>query len=338
MFASGSTFTVKAVDMVSQLMTFQFQLTQDFTMNYLGREGASTPFENPPPVTFFWLERLSQYQWSLGGCDQGGATERQTLAIVLGIKSYMEWEVWAFRWKPFGDRKHFDDRIFMRSRANPVRMGGGILGQTYHKPRHLSHQFFSASFCLCSSVSSQSALQSARFCFRFCFFHFWLQKPCNNLTALHRYRHRHQSLRAFWCQMQKLRKATWYKHFSLKSFWTFIGHCLQTLVFAVFFSNAPSIAYVLTFNHLQLQKWSTKNHYLWFNVRNFCWPVIHKQTFRFNFFLLSGTICPTNGAFEISYLWLSFHCWLVFKRSIVLAVCFHCDNEMGGNPKNSKIL
>lgn len=53
MFARGSTFTVKAVDMVSQLMTFQFQLTQDFTMNYLGREGASTPFENPPPVTFF---------------------------------------------------------------------------------------------------------------------------------------------------------------------------------------------------------------------------------------------------------------------------------------------
>lgn len=90
MFAGGSTFTVKAVDMVSQLMTFQFQLTQDFTMNYLGREGASTPFENPPPVTFFSLERLSQYQWSLGGCDQGGATERKTLANVLGIKSYME--------------------------------------------------------------------------------------------------------------------------------------------------------------------------------------------------------------------------------------------------------
>eukprot|EP00434_Breviolum_minutum_P019173 symbB.v1.2.016897.t1/scaffold1302.1/size209015/5 len=47
-------------------------LAKDFTMNYLGREGASTPFENPPPVTFFLLERLSQYQWSLGGCDQGG--------------------------------------------------------------------------------------------------------------------------------------------------------------------------------------------------------------------------------------------------------------------------
>ena len=53
MFAIGSTFTVKAVDTVSQLMTIQFQLTQDFTMNYLGREGASTPFENPPRVTFF---------------------------------------------------------------------------------------------------------------------------------------------------------------------------------------------------------------------------------------------------------------------------------------------
>ena len=54
MFAVGSTFTVKAVDMVSQLMKFQFQLTQDFTMNYLGREGASTPFENGPRVTPFF--------------------------------------------------------------------------------------------------------------------------------------------------------------------------------------------------------------------------------------------------------------------------------------------
>ena len=126
----------------------------------------------------------------------------------------------------------------MRSRANPVRMGGGAyLGRHItSRDRHLSHQFFSASFCLCSSVSSQSALQSARFCFRVCFFHFWLQKPCNSLTALHLYRHRQQSLRAFWCRMQKLRKATWYKHFSLKSFWTFIGHWLQnTGVCSVFF-------------------------------------------------------------------------------------------------------
>lgn len=215
--------------------------------------------------------------------------------------------------------------------------GGGILGQTYHKPRHLSHQFFSASFCLCSSVSSQSALQSARFCF----FHFWLQKPCNSLAALHLYRHRHQSLRAFWCRMHKLRKATWYKHFTLKSFWTFIGHCLQnTGVCSVFFKctvNSGMFLHSITCSFRSDQPKTTTYGSmleffvgLWSTNRLFasifsCYQAQLAQPMEHLKYHIFGWVFTVDWC-------LSAHCWFV------LAVFFHCDNEMGGNPKNSKIL